>query len=119
MKIVLGGETFEFDGAKHPMSEALAMEKAWGRRYAEFESELAAGSAEAFCVLAWIVWRRDGRDVKLPDILDGAVDFDMAEFAGSWAQPDGPDPTVPAGSQSAPAGTPTTPAGTKARSRTS
>lgn len=121
MKIILGGETFDFDAGRHPMSEALAIEKAWGRRYAEWESELAAGSAEAFCVLAWLIWRREGRDVKLSDILEGAVEFDFAEFLDSWMTKadKGADPTAGAASQSAPDGTPTTQPSTRRSSRAS
>ena len=39
------------------MSECLAVEKAYGRRYAQWQEDLGAGSAEAMCVLAWIIWR--------------------------------------------------------------
>jgi len=117
VKVTLGGEAFDFDGSRHPMSEALAVEKAWGRRYAEFESELGAGSAEAFCVLAWLVWRRDGRDVQLKDILDGTVDFDLSEFAASIAAAnEAADPTPGAETGSAPDGTATTPSSTRASS---
>lgn len=125
MKITINGEHFDFDGSKKPMSEALAVEKAWGRRYAEWEQELAAGSAEALCVFAWIVWRRDGRDVALADILEGKTDFDFGEFmrslnAGAAAEGEaepGPPP-IPGGSPG-PDGTATTPAGTRGRSRKS
>jgi len=126
MKVTLGGEHFDFDGSKKPMSEALALEKAWGHRYAEWETELAAGSAEALCVLAWVIWRRDGRDVKLEDILAGTVDFDFGEFVASLAEAgdqvpegeSGPGPSTRAGSPG-PAGTPTTPPATPGRSRKS
>ena len=127
MKVTLGGEKFDYDGTKKPMSEALAIEKEWGRRYAQWEQELEAGSAEAFCVLAWVIWRRDGRDVKLADILDGTVDFDLGEMLGSFAvaaqeqaeaAEAGADPTISAGSPD-PAGTDTTPPGTPGRSRKS
>ncbi len=111
MKITINGESFDFDGSKKPMSEALAIEKAWGRRYAEWEQELAAGSAEALCVFAWIVWRRDGRDVDLADILEGKADFDFGEFmrslnAGAAAEEGEaePGPPIP-GVSSAPDGT--------------
>lgn len=126
VKVTLDGEQFDYDGSKKPMSEALAIEKAWGRRYADWETELAAGSAEAFCVLAWLIWRRDGRDVDLKDILDGKKDFDLFELvrsvaaAGEAAEAEAAqaDPTTSAGSAD-PAGTPTTRAGTSGRSRRS
>ena len=86
MKIVLGGETFEYDGSRAPMSEALAIERVYERRYAEWQADLAAGSAKAMCVLAWLIWRRDGRDVPFEDILDGKADFDLAEMLESMAE---------------------------------
>ena len=86
MKIVLAGETYDYDGTKAPMSEALAIERVYERRYAEWQSDLAAGSAKAMCVLAWLIWRRDGRDVPFEDILDGKADFDLMEMLESMAE---------------------------------
>ena len=86
MKIVLAGESFDYDGAKAPMSEALAIERVYERRYAEWQSDLAAGSARAMCVLAWLIWRRDGRDVAFEDILDGKADFDLMEMLNSMSE---------------------------------
>lgn len=124
MKIVLGGETFDYDATKAPMSEALAVERVYKRRYAEWQSDLDAGSAEAFCVLAWIIWRRDGRDVPYEDIIEGRADFDLAEMVVSLAEAARaeaeaaaqaePDPTVPGSSD--PAGTRGTGTGSSASS---
>ena len=83
MKIVLGGETFEYDGSKAPMSEALWVEHVYKRRYAEWQEDLSAGSAKAMCVLAWLIWRRDGRDVPYEDITSGKADFDLGEMLQS------------------------------------
>ena len=82
-KVVIGGETFEYDGRRQPMSEALAIEEAYGKSYAHWQDDLAAGSAKAYCVLAWVIWRRDGRDVPFADILAGKVDFDLSEMLES------------------------------------
>ena len=116
MKIVLAGETYDYDGTKAPMSEALAIERVYERRYAEWQSDLAAGSAKAMCVLAWLIWRRDGRDVPFQDILDGKADFDLMEMMNSLAEAaeaEGePDPTV----SPAPAGTGGTGTGTSSSS---
>jgi len=122
-KIIIGGETFDYDGQKQPMSEALAIEGVYGRRYAEWQDDLWAGSAKAMCVLAWLIWRRDGRDVPFEDILDGTADFDFgemlqsiikaAEDAAAEAKAAEADPTV----ESAPAGTDGTETGTSASSR--
>ena len=65
------------------MSEALAIERVYERRYAEWQSDLAAGSAKAMCVLAWLIWRREGRDVAFADIIGGKVDFDLGEMLRS------------------------------------
>ena len=82
-KIVIAGETFDYDGQKQPMSEALAIEELYGKRYAQWQDDLWAGSARAMCVLAWLIWRRDGRDVAYSDIIDGKADFDLAEMLQS------------------------------------
>ena len=129
MKVVINGEAFDYDEAKRPLSEALAIEKAWGRRYAEWEQELMAGSAEATAVFAWTVWRRDGRDVKLEDILSGEVDFDYAEVMNSLteagiekakaAEAAQADPTSGAGPLTERDGTGTTSAVTQGRSASS
>jgi hypothetical protein len=82
-KVVIDGETFEYDGNKAPMSEALWVEDVYKRRYVEWQDDLQAGSAKAMCVLACLIWRRDGRDVPLQDVLDGKVDFDLHEMLTS------------------------------------
>lgn len=103
------------------MSEALAVERVYERRYAEWQADLSAGSAKALCVLAWLIWRRDGRDVPFGDIIDGKADFDLMEMMGSLAEAaeaEGTaeaDPTPP----SAPAGTRGTGTATSRSSRKS
>jgi hypothetical protein len=118
LKIVLGGETFEYDGTKAPMSEALAIERVYERRYAEWQSDLAAGSAKAMCVLAWLIWRRDGREVPFEDILDGKADFDLVEMLESMAESAEAEaaPADPTGPPD-PAGTPGTGTSTSGSSR--
>ena len=104
-KIIIDGETFDYDGQKQPMSEALAIEGVYGARYAQWQDDLWAGSAKAMCALAWIIWRRDGRDVAYEDIIGGKVDFDLgemlrsiidaAEATAAEAKAAEADPTVP------------------------
>ena len=105
------------------MSEALWVEHVYKRRYAEWQEDLSAGSAKAMCVLACLIWRRDGRDVPLQDLLDGTVDFDLMEMLTSMAEAaeaekgetgTAADPTPP----SAPAGTHSTAIDTPEFSRT-
>lgn len=115
MKVVINGIAHDYDGQRAPMSEALAIEDVYKRRYAEWQSDLAAGSARAMCVLAWIILRRDGTDIPFEDIISGKFDFDLVEMLTSMAESAAEaeaDPTVP----SAPAGTPGTGTGTSSSS---
>ena len=117
-KIIIGGETFDYDGKQQPMSEALAVEEVYGKNYTQWQDDLWAGSARAMCVLAWLIWRRDGRDVAYADIIDGTADFDLGEMwrsiiesgeaAAAEAKAAEADPT----GESDPDGTPTTGTGT-------
>src|SRR5262244_1596732 len=84
-KITINGEVFQYDRNSHPMSEALALEKALGMRYAEYEAELEAGSMRALAGFVWTVWRRNGRDIPLDDLLEGKVEVDIGELAESLA----------------------------------
>jgi hypothetical protein len=76
-KVTINGEVFSFDLTRKPMSEALAIEHALGCRYADWETDMLGGSARALCGFIWLVWRRDGRDTELADILSGKVDIDL------------------------------------------
>lgn len=80
-KVTINGEVFGFDTSHKPMSEALALEQALKCRYADWETDLQAGSARAMCGFIWLVWRRDGRDVPLEDILDGKVEIDLGSLS--------------------------------------
>jgi hypothetical protein len=119
VKVVIAGMAYEYDGQRAPMSEALAIERVYERRYAEWQSDLAAGSARAMCVLAWIILRRDGTEVPFEDIISGKFDFDLVEMLTSLAESAEAekaaeaDPTPP----SAPAGTPGTATDTSGSSR--
>lgn len=96
-KVTINGEVFEWDPVRKPMSEALAIEKALGIPYVQYEEGLANGSARSLAGFVWLVWRRNGREVDLADILSGAVDIDLN---GLEMQPDegeaGPTSPVPA-----------------------
>jgi hypothetical protein len=117
-KIVIAGETFDYDGRQQPLSEALAIEELYGKNYAQWQDDLWSGSAKAMGVLAWLIWRRDGRDVAYADIIGGKVDFDLgemlrsiiesAEATAAEAKAAEADPT----GESDPAGTPGTATGT-------
>jgi len=104
------------------MSEALAIEQATGMRYVDWEAELAAGSMKAMCAFVWLVWRRDGRDVALEDIVSGDVEVDLRELFESLmeaSQPAEADPTQGPLDPAAQAPTPTTATNTSPSSRSS
>lgn len=84
-------ETFEFDGTRKPMSEALAIENTLGIPHARWEADLAAGSARALCGFIWLVWRRAGREVPFADIESGKIGLDVND-AFSVEPDDGPEP---------------------------
>lgn len=130
MKITVNDEklAYEFELGHVLISQALAIEKAAGRRYVEWESDIVGGSAEALAVLVHLAWKDSGRDVPVADILSGNVDFNFVETYTSFM--DGlreqalerearERPTSGAGPLTVPDGTPTTSDGTKARSRKS
>jgi hypothetical protein len=77
-KVTVNGEVFDFDLTRKPMSEALALEQGLKCRYADWETDLQGGSARALAGFVWLVWRRDGRDIPLADILSGKVEIDLA-----------------------------------------
>jgi hypothetical protein len=110
-KININGEVFDYDFDHRPMSEALALEQAAGMRYAEWETELGAGSMKAMAALVWLVWRRDGRGIELKDILSGDVEVDLMPLLDSLqaaAEEAQAGPTSPGPAASGPGGTPTT-----------
>lgn len=111
MKVTIDGQVYDYDRTKEPMSEALWVEDVYGRKYAEWRDDMGAGSARAWCMLACLILRRNGRDVTLDDISSGKFDFDFAEFLASTVETSdgegGADPTTP-GESPGPDGTPTT-----------
>lgn len=86
-KIILAGESFDYDGKLQLMSEALAIEELYGQSYGQWQDGLVARSAKAYCVLAWLIWKRDGRDVAYQDIIGGKADFDLGEMMRSIYDP--------------------------------
>ena len=80
-KVTVNGEVFHWDASRKPMSEALAIENGLKCRFTDWENDLQAGSARAICGFIWLVWRRNGRDIPLEDILAGKVEIDLGELA--------------------------------------
>jgi hypothetical protein len=94
-KVRINGETFEFDRARKPLAEMMALEKAVGIPYGQWEADLQAGSARALAGVVWLVWRREGRDVAFAGIENGEIEVDFNEFGVEEDEPgDGVDPTA-------------------------
>lgn len=110
MKVTINGEVFDFDGRRQKVAEALAIEEAYGRRYVEWQDDMTAGGAKALCTLAWLIWRRDGRDVPLEDILTEKVDLDLNELLNSIIESARADAAAEAEAEKSAAANPT-PAG--------
>src|SRR5262245_38364036 len=89
------------------MAEALAIEKGLKIPYAQYEQGLSEGSAVSLAGFCWLVWRRNGRDVPLEDILSGGVDIDLAtlDIEGDEEGEAGPTNPGPAASSPTAAGT--------------
>jgi hypothetical protein len=127
MKITVDGEklAYEFELGHVQISQALAIEKAAGRRYVEWETEVLGGSAEAMAVLVHLAWKDSGRDVPVADILSGSADFNFVETYTSFmdalreqalARRAAERPTSGAEPLTAPDGTDTTSSATSERS---
>jgi hypothetical protein len=102
-KVHINGEIFDWDRSRQPMSEALAIEEGLKCRYTDFEDDLRNGSARAMCGFIWLVWRRDGRDVALADILSGEVEIDRGSLLFEREEEEtAPDPTGPLPEASSP-----------------
>jgi len=112
-KVTINGEMFDFDQNKRPMLEALTIEDKLKMPYADWETQLQAGSVRALCGFIWMVWHRDGRDISLDDILNGTADVNLADVNIEASEGE-TDPTTPA-----PGASDTTGAATSARSRKS
>jgi len=118
LKVTINGEVFGFDPVRKPMAEALAIENALKMPYAKYEEGLREGSARSVAGFIWLVWRRNGRDVPLADILSGTVPIDLNDLEiepeeGETGEGEA-GPTTPT-----PAASPSTDGATSARSRKS
>jgi hypothetical protein len=102
-KIVIGDRTYDYDGSKKPMAEALTIEQSLGVRYVQYEDELQQGSMRAMAAFIWSVLHRDGQDVTIEQILDGSYEVDIMPVLQSLLEAareaEEEDPTgTPAGS---------------------
>lgn len=99
-KVTINGEVFSFDLGHKPLAEALALEEGLKIPYVQYEEGLNTGSVRSLAAFIWLVWRRNGRDVPLADVLSGAVEVDLnaleMQADGDETGPTGPTPTASA-----------------------
>lgn len=102
-KITIGGEVFSFDFDLRPMSEMLALERETGMLFGQWEQEWRGGGAKATAIFCWLVWRRNGREVKWADfwgpIEAGEKDFDLSDFKMEVGEVDADPTPAPAGTK--------------------
>jgi len=92
LKVTIKGEVYSFDGERYPLSEAIALEEKLGMPFHEWRNvALPNGSAKAMAGFAWLVLKRNGRDVPLEDIVSGAYDLSTSDI--DIEQEGGEDPT--------------------------
>lgn len=76
LDVIVGEETFKDWGQRTILtSEAIAIEKAYGKNFAQFSVDLDQGSIYAKQVLAWSLLRRHDPGLKL-----GAVDMPIGDI---------------------------------------
>lgn len=131
-KIIVDGEAFDYEAEKQLTHEALWIEHVYKRNYLQWQEDMTTGGTRALCMLACLLWRRDGRnvDTAFQDLLDGKIQFDLNEMwasiieAGQAAQREAEaeqkaqaeaDPTI-SGTSPDPDGSPTTGTGTSSSS---
>ncbi len=93
VKITINGETFSFDNDRYPLPEAIDLEEKLKIPFAAWKTGLYTGSAKSLAGFAYLVLKRNGRDVPLEDILSGAYDLAWEDVNGE--QEGGEDPTGP------------------------
>lgn len=116
-KVTINGIVYEYDFSRQPLAEMLALEKALGTTYGQWSADRQAGSARALAGLAWMIWKRNGREVDFAKLESGEEPLDLGNFFVEDDDAGGePDPTTSPGTTGA-----STPTGssTSARSRKS
>lgn len=72
MKITIEGQVFEYDPNRMLNTEAIALQKVTGMKMADWAKALAEGDVFAVTGLVWLMYRREGRDVRFDE-----VEFDL------------------------------------------
>ncbi|YCK35180.1 hypothetical protein ACNF49_14155 [Actinomadura sp. ATCC 39365] len=81
------GQTIEVDLDGLPLHEGLALQKATGKRMAEFLDALKVADMEAFAALGWVLvkFRCGKSDVTFEDVCEGRVVVLASDFVNPEA----------------------------------
>lgn len=86
--IVLAGQRFNWSPTSIKLSEASAIERAYGKPFMRFGNDLAAGSMYAVQVLCWSLLRRSNPNLRIDDV-DLAMDDVELEVVDDEQQAEG------------------------------
>lgn len=93
LKVTIKGEVFSFDHDRYPLSEAIELEEKLGMPYHEWRTGLAFGSAKSMAGFVYLVFKRNGRDIPLSDIISGAYELAVSDVTSEEEGRE--DPTDP------------------------
>jgi len=97
LRVTIRGEVFSFDNERYPLSEAIELEEKLGVPFHAWKGDLDRGSAKALAGFVWLVFKRNGKDTTLEDIISGAYDVSERdieiELEGGEDPTDLPSPT--------------------------
>ena len=93
IKVTINGEVFSHDHDRYPIAEAITLEEKLGMPFYAWKTGLYAGSAKSVAGLVWLVFKRNGKDLPMADILSGA--YDLAWEDVGFEEEGGEGPTDP------------------------
>lgn len=101
-QVRIKGEVYPFEHS-YSLAEAIALEEQLGMTFAAWDEGMAKGSAKAVAGYAWLVLRRNGKEVPLADILSGKYEIGLSDITiEDDGAPPGPGPTPAGGDQPLP-----------------
>lgn len=75
MKVTIDGQVFDYNPNRMLNTEAIALQKVTGMRMQEWTSALTEGDAFALTGLVWLLYRREGNEVRFDE-----VEFDIGSI---------------------------------------
>lgn len=97
------GQTIDVDMDALPLHEGLALQKATGKRMAEFFEAIKATDMEALAALGWVLvkFRIGKSEVTFEDVCTGKVVVNTSDFVNPDAGAEGNDQGLVSGARKA------------------